>query len=171
MQKILGARDEHERKGKCVRGFGRGSDALGRVREIVDRARGIAGRIFDRCADETDLGCETDGLRRILGRVSVAVLEIGGDGEMRRVDDRLRIRERIIARDGAVAVAAAEHEGEAGAGGGERVEAEPREDARGAGVPRIGDDERARARVQRLECLRLLGLRCVHGHHGGAGGE
>ncbi len=48
----------------------------------------------------------------------------------------------------------------------QRVEAGHREQARGAGVPRIRQDERAGLRMQRAECMRVAGLKIRMGHRG-----
>ena len=68
------------------------------------------------------------------------VLEVGRDRQVGRRDDRRRVRERLVARD--AAVAPAERRREAAARRGERLEAERREQPRRAGVPRVGHEQR-----------------------------
>jgi hypothetical protein len=78
-QKILRPCGEGEREGRGARGFDRRGHALDRMREIVDRPGGIAARILDRGTDQARPRGEPDRLRRGLGRIAEAVLEIGGD--------------------------------------------------------------------------------------------
>jgi hypothetical protein len=82
------------------------------------------------------------------------------DRQRRRQSNAPGVRQRLLARDRAVA--AAEAERAAGAGRGERLEAETRQDARRAGVERIGNHERARPLVQRAERRAFLGLARAH---------
>jgi hypothetical protein len=72
------------------------------------------------------------------------------------------MRERLVAADCTLAVAARERERETGARGRERLEAEAGQDARGADVPGVGDHERARALVQRAEGARSFNLARFH---------
>src|SRR5207247_2002321 len=81
--------------------------------------------------------------------------EIGRDRQLGRLDDGARVRERLGARH--APVAPAEHARRGAARGGERLEAQAGEDARRARVPRVGDDERARALMQLAEAIGLLG--------------
>ena len=63
--------------------------------------------------------------------------------------------ERLVARQ--LAVLPAEHAGGGAARRRQRVEAEPLEQLRRAGVERVGDDERTRPGVQRLQARGFLG--------------
>ena len=96
--------------------------------EVVERLRLVAGRILDRAAGEAHAGRETDRLRGGRRLVGEAVLEVGRDRQVGRFDDGARVREGFVARDRAVAPA--ERAGVRAARGGERLEAEPGEDAR-----------------------------------------
>src|SRR5258706_582140 len=101
-----------------------------------------------------DAGGEADGLGRGARLVGEAFLEVGRHRQVDRLDDRAAVRERLVARHRAVELAARPRA--RAARGGERREAQSREHARRARVPRIGDDESARACVQRAETLELL---------------
>ena len=85
--------------------------------------------------------------------------EIGADGEIGGVDDGLDVAEHGVAADGAIGQARGE--GVAGGGGGEGFEAEAGEEAGGACVPWVGDEEGAVALVQ---CAESVGLVCLGGH-------
>ena len=150
MQEILGPRGEREREGESPRRLDRSGDALDGVGEIVDRLLGAPARILDRAAAEPGLGRQLDGERDAGGRIGVAVLEVGRHRQRRGVDDRAGMRQRLVAGDRAIG--AAETEGAAGAGGGERLETETGQDARRADIVGIGDHERAWPLVQRPKC-------------------
>src|ERR1700737_676248 len=64
---------------------------------------------------------------------------------------------------GHLAVAPAENAGGGAAGGGQRLEAEPGQDARGARVPGIGNQECPWTLVQRAEACGLVALTDRHG--------
>src|SRR5205823_4050047 len=91
-----------------------------------------------------------------------AVLEIRAHRQRRRLRDLCAVGEELVAADSAGAVDLAERVGEAEARRRERLEAERRQQLRGAGVPGVGDDEYARALVQRAECGGLV-LLSFHG--------
>ena len=112
------------------------------VADVVERLVLVAGGVLDRAAHQPDAGGEADGLRRAVRRVAEALLEIGGHGQVGRLHDGARVRQRLVARH--LAVAPAEHAGGGAAGGRQRLEAERGEDARGARVPRVRDHEGAR---------------------------
>jgi hypothetical protein len=93
---------------------------------------------------------------RCLGLVRKTILEISVDREIGRFGDRAAIGDHLGPAH--CAVGAAEHVGEPEAGGGERLEAQRRQQLRGAGIPGIGDDEGAGPLVQRAERRRFLRL-------------
>ena len=92
----------------------------------------------------------------------VPVLQVGVDGKVGRAGDRPAVLEHLVAAHGAGAIGAAEAVRQPQARRGEGLEAERREEPRRAGVPRIRDDEGARALVERPERGRSLRL----GAHG-----
>ena len=98
------------------------------------------------------------GLVLALGRVAEPVLEIAAHRQRCRLDDRARVRERLVAADRVLAVGPAEREREPGARGRERLEPHCGQHLRRAGVPRIRDRENARTLVQRTKHRRPLGL-------------
>ena len=129
-----------------MRTLGRGAHACHGQIELVDRVLGIARGILDRAADRTGLGGKTDRLGRGGRLVGEAVLQIDIDRQIRRLGDRPAVGDHFGPADGAVG--AAERIGEAEAGGGQRLEAECRQQLGRAGVPRIGNDEGAGPLVQ-----------------------
>nr|WP_294167171.1 hypothetical protein [uncultured Sphingomonas sp.] len=126
--------------GKPRRRHGR-LDAPDRVRDVVEGPGGVTRRILDGAADEADRPRIADRRRRVLRRIAEPLLEIGGNGQVRRLDNRLCVRQRLGPRHPAVALA--EQGGLRPARGGERLEAERGQHARRAAVERIGDDEGA----------------------------
>ena len=73
---------------------GRGFDAGGCVREVVYRRLPVGGTVLDRAASETSSGRRVpDRFRRILGPVAVAVLEVAGNRDVDRLDDRAHVCE------------------------------------------------------------------------------
>ena len=104
---------------------------------------------------------QAHGLGHAGGIVGEAVLEVGrhrhvGDGG----HDRGGVGDRLVA--GHPAVEAAERGGEAAAGGGQRLEAERREQLGRAGVPRVRDQQRLRAGMELEEPFGAV-LRGGHG--------
>jgi hypothetical protein len=81
---------------------------------------------------------------------------------VRRAGDFRAVVEHLLAADHAGAVAAAERARKAEAGGGERLEAERRQDLRAARVPGIRNDKSAAALVQRAEGARFFNLSGRH---------
>src|SRR6202023_1077658 len=80
--------------------------------------------------------------------------EVGGRGQ------HAQMRQQLLARGCAVPLA--ERKGEAGAGGRQGFVAERGKNACAARIPRVGNDKRARAPVQRLESLALFRLTDCH---------
>jgi len=92
--------------------------------------------------------------------VAVAIFEIGADGQVGGGGKTRGVLEHGFGADRAIRPA--EGECKPGAGGGERLEAELLQQARRAGVPRIGNEEGAIALVQRAKGDSPLGLRGGH---------
>ena len=92
-QIVLGSCRQHERERQSARGFDGGADALDGLVEIEQRLARLAGRILDRAADEAGLGCEPDRRSNDVRRVAETLLEVGGDGDVRRRADRARLRQ------------------------------------------------------------------------------
>ncbi len=89
---------------------------------------------------------------RVLGE---AVLEVGRHGQLGGRRQRRGVHESLVAAD--AVVQSPERGRVPAAGGGQCLEAERGEQARGAGVPRIGHQQGALAMVQREELGGLLG--------------
>src|SRR6185295_10940506 len=118
--------------------------------------------VLDGAAHQADRGGQPDGLGRRGRRVREALLEIRAHRQIGRLRDGAAMREGLLARH--LAVAAAERAGLGAARGGERLEAERGEDARGAGVPRVRNRECPRRLVEGTEAGGLLAL--ADGHDG-----
>ena len=156
-RKVLGARREHEIALQRARRLDRRRHALDGEVEIVDRVVGIAGMILDRAAGEPGgLGGE-DRLGGAFGAVALALLEIGRDRQVGRRRHFAAVMDHRLEADRAVGQAA--REGKAGAGGGERLEAQRGQQLGGADIPRVGDDEGAARLMQRAKCLALVHVR------------
>ena len=115
---------------------------------------GFAGRVLDREPGDAgrrgfgDVGGDAGRLDR------EAALEVGVHRHVDRCGDASDVGQRLVQRD--LVVAPAQRPGEPRAGGGERGEAEPGEDARAAEVPGIGDHEAA-GLVQVAEAVDSIG--------------
>ena len=93
-----------------------------------------------------------------LGLDREAALEVGVDRHSHAAGDRAQVRQRLLQRH--AVVRPAQRPGEAGAGGRQRREAQLREQAGAAEVPRVGDHEAA-GLVQLAEALPSF---CEGGH-------
>src|SRR5207244_5839891 len=131
-------------------------------REGVDRVAPITGRVLDRATDDALAGGQPDHLGGGPWLVGVAVLQIGIDGQVRRLRDRPAVLEDLAPAHEAGAVGAPEAVRESEARRRQGLEAERREELGGADVPRIRNDEGPRTLVQRPEGRRLRRL-CSHG--------
>ena len=147
---------KRERKSQRARRLGRRRHALGGLADVEERLVLVTRRVLDRAADEADLGGEANRLRRHRGRVAEALFQIGGDGQIGRVDDPAELGQRLLAPH--LAVTPPENAGGGAARGRERLEPEPGEDAGRAGVPRIGNHESACTLVQCAEPRGLVAL-------------
>ena len=161
MNQVLGPRSEQERYRQGVRNLSRRAYARDGEVEIVDRIGPIAAVVLDRATDHASLGGEPDRLGRCLGLVRETVLEIGIDRKIRRLSDHPAIGDHFGPAHSAVG--AAEHVGQSQTGGGERLEARRCQQSCRAGIPRIGNDERAGPLVQ---CAERGGFLCLGAHFG-----
>src|SRR5215510_9926699 len=150
----------HIAAGRIDRGA-RGAHARQRQLEIIERDRGVRGRVLDREPSDSGLDAQFHALGHALGRVRKAALEVGVHGNVGGGGDLAEMGEHRRARHAAVGETL--REGEARAGRGERLESETLQIARRAHVPGVGDDE-ASLRVELAERCALFGGR----GHGGA---
>jgi hypothetical protein len=121
---VLRAGGEREREVEAPGRLDRGGHALDRAVEAVELAARVV--VLDRAAHRARPRGLRDRGRGVLGRWPVAVLQVDGYGQAGRLVQRAGVRDHLGQRD--VAVESPEGEGEAGAGGGERLEAECLED-------------------------------------------
>ena len=103
-------------------------DALDRERAVVQRLGLVAGGILDRQPGHADLDRARHVGRDLLRLVREAAFEVGIDGQIDRRAQRGEMIADIVERD--VIVGLADRPGKAGAGGGERLEAEAAAPAR-----------------------------------------
>ncbi len=87
----------------------------------------VARGVLDRAADQADAGRLPDGLGSRFGRITETLLEVGRDGQVAGLDDLLGIGQRFFARD--LAIALAQHARLGAARRGQRLEAQPGQDA------------------------------------------
>ncbi len=153
----------------CAAAAMRWTEQLDRIQPPIRRAAAI----LDRTADQPGLRRKAHGERGIGGCVAEAVFHVGRDRQRRRRDDVARMRQRLVARQ--LAVAAPEHARGRAAGGGQRLEAQAGQQFRRAGIPGIRHHEgvvapgaahgsaapwlvvRDRGRRQSCRCLAILG--------------
>ncbi|MNG31184.1 hypothetical protein D3C84_1169370 [compost metagenome] len=74
----------------------------------------------------------------MLGLVAVAVLQIGGHRQRRRLDDRAGIAQGFLTADRAFPITPAKGKRQAGAGRGQRLETQRSQHLRRTGIPRVG---------------------------------
>jgi hypothetical protein len=153
---VFRARGEHELHRAGMGGRNRGGDPRDGMLEGIDRARLVIAEVLDRAAREARVDRPAHGLRDPRRFVGEAVLEICGHRQLRRIRDRRRVRQRLLPRHRAVAPP--ERRREPAARRRERLEAQRRQQRRRAAIPRVGQQQRVLARVQRQEATRLVGL-------------
>ena len=156
MQVVFGARGKREGEREGAGGFGRGLNALCGEADFVNGVFGAAGIVFDGATDEAGGGGEADGFGAFLRGVAEAVFEIGADGQINRGCDGGDVLHHGVTTDAVIGFAGGK--GEAGGGSGERFKAEVGEEAGGAGVPGVGDDEGSVALVEGAEGASFVGL-------------
>src|SRR6185312_6149408 len=118
-----------------VDGVSRSADALHCEREIEQGFSLVAARVFDRQAGHTGGRRDLDVARNVRWHRRKAVLEVGVDGNVNRLDDRAQVSDGLVPRHAAVTLA--KRPGETGARGRERWKPELFEHARAANVPGI----------------------------------
>ena len=144
---VLRAGGEDEWCGQGAGSLCCGADALDRVVQGIDAAFGPRRDVFNGATGEAGCGGQADGFCAGFGRVAKAVFQVCANGQVRRGDDIGNVREHGIAADGTVLETGGECV--SGGGGGQSLKSHAGQQARGSGVPGIGDDERAAALVER----------------------
>ena len=150
---IFVAADQHGVRIDRIHRSASGGDSLHCQAALVHPA---ARPILDRETGHSSLERQRDVLRHLRWIVGEAVLEVGVDRQVRRVDEHLEMRKHLVAAE--LAVFLAGRPGRARAGRRDGPESEPREANRASGIPRVGDDEEARL-VKPTEDDALLGCR------------
>jgi hypothetical protein len=89
------------------------------------------------------------GLRRVIGRIAEAALQVGGHGDTHRLDDQACVFERLVAVD--APIPPPEDAGARATGSGEGGEAQAFQGAGRARVVGIGHHEHARPLVEEAE--------------------
>jgi hypothetical protein len=133
VQVVLGACGEHQAHRSRVCRLGGGRDALGRQPGVINGLGLAAGEILQRAARQPGFHGQGDGPRDAGRLVGVAVLQVGGDREPGRRDDRGGVGQGLVAAHRAVQ--APQRRGEPGTRGGERLKAQRGEQPRGSLVP------------------------------------
>ena len=95
---VLRSRRDDEVDGAAVGDFDGRGDALRREVQLVDRVVLVTGEVLDRASRQTRLDGQADRLRHPTGIVRERVFEVRRHGQVRRLDDRRRVREGLIAR-------------------------------------------------------------------------
>ena len=141
-QEALGPGGQQHAGAGLVDGAAGGTDALHCELERIERVLGAAGRVLDREAGYAGRDTELDVGGDAVGRVGIAVLEIGIDRQVRHGLHQLgEMRQHHVARH--VLVGAGPGEGEAGAGRSQSRKALSAQPTCRAFVPGIGHDEAA----------------------------
>src|SRR5438445_329117 len=121
--------------------------ALGGQRGLIKCSAGIPAPVLDRAAREPRLACSAYRLGYVGGLVGEAVLQISRDRQLGCSDERLGVRERLLAAHGVIEPT--ERGRMAAAGARQRLKAERCEQACRAWVPGIGEQQRLLLPVQR----------------------
>jgi hypothetical protein len=159
-QEAFCARRQHERKRERVSGVNRSFHPTAAV------SRSNSGASLLPVASSIEpptrpTACRLpDGLGRRVGRIAKTLLEIADHRQVDRFGDGAGIRQRLLTRH--LAIALAQHAGLGTTRRCQRLEAEAGQQARRACIPRIGNDERARRLMQCAQLLRLVGLTDAH---------
>ena len=148
MQEVFGARGQDEQEERACR-LDRSRHALDGELKIIDRLVYVSGRVLDRAAHDAGLRGEPDHLGGGARLVRIAALEVCAHRKRGRKRDVGTVIQHHAPAHRTGPVAAAERVRETKASRCERLEAERGEDLGRAGVPRIRNDERARALVKR----------------------
>jgi hypothetical protein len=113
--------------------------------------------ILNRASNESYLSRQPNRLRHDFRRVAKPLLQIRGDGQVRRLDNRTRVCQSFISRQAAVSSAENRRRGCARRGQGRK--SKTRENAGGTDVPGIRNYEGARAVMKgaKASCLFFLG--------------
>ena len=135
------------RMGPDLSNLGRRLDALHGVMEAVQGLTHVTTGIFDGTAYKARCSGLQDGIRAALGVITEAVLQVCRHRQRGGVDDAARIAQGFLQAHGAFGIGAPQRERQAGTGGGQRLETQAGEQLGGAGIPRVGDDERTFALV------------------------
>src|SRR5215472_913962 len=120
-----------------------------------------ASRVLDRATHKSHFGRKPDRFRHHFRRVAKSLLQICGDGQVRRLDNHSRVPERLIARQ--FAIVTAHSTGSCSARGSQGFEAQGGKNLGGTHIPRIRNYEGAGAVVKRAETSCLLVLSDAHG--------
>lgn len=143
---------------------------MGIGHDIIDGVIRGAGRILDRTAHQTGLGSQPDRGRDLIGGLGIPAFQIRRDRQVRGRHDRPRVRQDLVAVDLVRAILAAQREGHASTGRGQRREAKLGQDPRGPGVPGITENEGRRNHEHRLGGCRSSRSDEQAGHHDDQGG-
>ena len=119
--------------------------------EFINRLCFIAGRIFNRSAHQPHLGRQPDRLCRVFRRVSIPVLKIRRNRQVRRFHNAFRILKRLGPAHRCGSVLAAQGKRQPCARRRERLILQTGQNTRRARIPRVADHERLLALVQRLK--------------------
>jgi hypothetical protein len=109
---------------------------------------------------ECSAASRIDRFRYDFRRVAKPLLQVRGDGQIRRIDNQTRVRQSLIPRQ--AVISSTNGSGGGSARRGQCLEAKAGEKLGGADIPWIRNDEGAWAVVKRAEASRLFVLRDTH---------
>ncbi len=147
MQQVFCTSAQGEREWQASRSLHGSAHAFHSQPEVIDGRITAAAGIFDGAAHQANFGGTQNGLGTVFGQVAKTVFQIGGHRQRGGIDDLAGIVQCIVQAQGAFGVRPAKAEGQACTGGSQRLETQAGEQLGGAGIPRVGDDERAVALV------------------------
>ena len=79
-----------------MRGLGRRRNPLGGDVEVIDGSGGVAREVLHRAPREPGRNGALDSASDARRVVREAVLQVSGNGKVGRLDERLRVRERLV---------------------------------------------------------------------------
>ena len=136
----------------------RSANALGCERQFVRCLLAARTDIFDRATRKSDVSRQPNCFSNVGRLISVAIFKVRAHGQIGCCNESRRMTKHRFAIDRAIRLS--DRKRKSGARRCQRLEAERLQQPRGADVPRIGNDERTIALMQRAKGCSLFCLSC-----------
>src|SRR5262249_28037618 len=120
----------------------------------------IGSRILDRASNESYLGRKPNSFRHDFRCIPKAISQVCRDGQVRSIDNQTAVLQRLISRQ--PMISSTKRRSSGGARCRQCLEAKAGKNSGGADIPRVRNDEGARAVVKCEEASRLFVLGGIH---------